>query len=128
MNMLCMKICPHCLWIIIHTVTIIPEVWIGQMDDLTETRVFLWDVSPMITSAELQWFSIDNTEGTPPVPVPSTTDGDLEVDLHDALSATNLIDYYCTATNSFGAARTVPFRAYSSSMYVLCLSKDIQSL
>ena len=63
------------------------------------------------TSAELKWFSIDITEGTPPVYVPLTTDGHLEVDLY-ALSKTNLIDYYCTATNSFGAARTVPFRAY----------------
>ena len=63
-------------------------------------------------SAELQWFKIDITEGTPPVPAPLAIDGNLEVDLHEDLSITNLIDYYCTATNSFGTARTVPFRAY----------------
>ena len=108
-----------------YSAVTIPEVWIGQMDDYGDSSVLVRCVSND-ASAELQWFSIDNTEGTPPVPVPSTTDGDLEVDLY-TLSATNLIDYYCTATNSFGAARTVPFRAYSPPC-MFCLSKDIQSL
>ena len=65
--------------------------------------------------AELQWYSIDTTEDTPPVPVPfdeKLSKGSFHVDLLNNLSATNLIDYYCIATNSFGAARTVPFRAY----------------
>ena len=64
------------------------------------------------SSAKVQWFSTDITEDTPPVPVVSTPDNDvLVVDLFN-LSATNLIDYHCIANNSFGAARTVPFRAY----------------
>ena len=88
----------------------VPDVWISQMDDYGESSVLVRCVSSD-TSAELQWFSIDITEDTPPVPVLLAIDGYLYVDLH-ALLATNLIDYYCTATNSFGAARTVPFRAY----------------
>ena len=73
-------------------------------------------------NAQLQWYSIDITDDTQPISVPSKTNGVLEVDLHE-LSATNLIDYYCTASNSFGVSRTVPFRAYGPPcMFVLCIN------
>ena len=94
----------------LHAVTI-PDVWISEMKPYRDSSVLVRCLSSD-NSAELQWFKIDITEGTPPVPAPLAIDGNLEVDLHEDLSITNLIDYYCTATNSFGTARTVPFRAY----------------
>ena len=104
-----------------HTVAIIPDVWISQMEPFRKSSVLVKCLSSD-NSAELQWFKIDITEGTPPVPAPLAIDGNLVVYLHEDLSATNLIDYYCTATNSFGTARTVPFRAYSHSCtYYGCL-------
>ena len=118
--MLCTKICPHCLW------NYICMQWQFLMCglvkwNLTESRVFLWDVSPVIIVLNCSGSAVDITEGTPPVPAPLAIDGSLQVDLND-LSETNLIDYYCTATNSFGAARTVPFRAYSPCTYYVCLT------
>ena len=90
------------------TVTI-PDVHIGRI----EGKGMFVHVSCVSSdsSAKVQWFSTDITEDTPPVPVVSTPDNVLVVDLFN-LSATNLIDYHCIANNSFGAARTVPFRAY----------------
>ena len=103
----------------LHAVTI-PDVWIGEMKPHGDLSVLVRCLSSD-NNAELQWFKVDITEGTRPVPAPLAIDGNLEVDLND-LSETNHIDYYCTATNSFGAARTVPFRAYSPSCtYYGCL-------
>ena len=104
----------------LHAVTI-PDVWISEMKPYRDSSVLVRCLSSD-NSAELQWYSIDITEGTPPVPAPIAIDGSLQVDLNEDLSATNLIDYYCTATNSFGTARTVPFRVYSHSCtYYGCL-------
>ena len=108
--------------IIIFPIVTIPDVRIGHIQE-SGTGVLVRCVSSD-ENAQLQWYSVDITDGTAPVPVPideRLAKGSFHLNLH-SLSATNFIDYYCTATNSFGAARTEPFRAYPPPRMLIILA------
>ena len=99
------------IFLLVSIVTI-PDARIGHIQE-SGTGVLVRCVSSD-ENAQLQWYSVDITDGSAPDPVPideRLAKGSFHLDLHN-LSATNFIDHYCTATNSFGAARTEPFRAY----------------